>query len=130
MGESMFLVQKVKYLLDSEDNKNPTIFVMTEKGIAFRESDSWSTDGEDADEELDDDSTYVDDAVPDDLGIGSSASWQITMENGVTCADQFASKKDKRKFFDYLVKIDGVPDECNPCCCCLDCVKTPGKCKQ
>ena len=40
------------------------------------------------------------------------------------------SKKDKRTFFDYLVKIDGVPGQCNPYHCCLDCVKTPGKCKQ
>jgi len=107
--------------------------MMTEKGIAFRDSlksDSWFTDGEDADEELDVDLTHVDDAVPGDLSMGSSASWQITAENGVTYADQFASKKDKRKFFDCLVKIDGVPDECNPCCCCFDCVKTRGKCKQ
>ena len=107
--------------------------MMTDKGIAFRaslKSDSWSTDGEDADEEVDDDSTYVDDAVPDDLSMGSSTSWQFTGEDGVTYADQFASKKDKRKFFDYLVKIDGVPGQCNPYHCCLDCVKTPGKCKQ
>jgi len=104
-----------------------------DKGIAFRaslKSDSWSTDGEDAHEEVGDDSTCVDDAVPDNLSMGSIASWQIKGEDGVTCADQFASKKDKRKFFDPLMKIDGVPGECNPCRCCLDCTKTPRKCKQ
>ena len=96
----------------------------------FGNAGNKSRNGEDFVEGPDDDSTYTDDTMPDDVSKLSEGSFCLEGWPGLTEDAIYDSKLEKAAVFEQVMLDCGSEGRSNPYYVCLSCIKTPGFCDE